>query len=365
MNLHSPLSIVCLWTVLFSVCLTNQSRLPAQDQENQPSAETEQAQKAEALKRAKQGQTYLKQKHWKKAISEFQAAVKLQPENSMLHYLLSVSYLEDSQGSLAWIEVRKAVLLDLKNQNAMQQFLKFWSFFDKQGVLNVGTPEVEVLKLLGPPDRKQEQGADTRLTYGFMWLTLRNASLFAVIDTRGLEAEYTKALQTMEFELGPDWRAAILDQVGRQRPLLGICVGMQWLFDGSEEAPGHAGLELLPGTCRLLTDETVVDERMDDSTSRVEGSAGMGRFKVPHVGWNSLHLTKQSWLLDGVDEGDQVYFTHSFAAPLTADCVGATRHGVEFAAAVERDHVGGVQFHPEKSSDVGLRILQNFLRKVS
>ena len=166
-------------------------------------------------------------------------------------------------------------------------------------------------------------------------------------------------------ELGPDWRAAILDQVGRQRPLLGICVGMQWLFDGSEEAPGHAGLELLPGTCRLLTDETVVDERMDDSTSRAEGSAGMGRFKVPHVGWNSLHLTKQSWLLDGVDEGDQVYFTHSFAAPLTADCVGATRHGVEFAAAVERDHVGGVQFHPEKSSDVGLRILQNFLRKVS
>ena len=140
---------------------------------------------------------------------------------------------------------------------------------------------------------------------------------------------------------------------------------MQWLFDGSEEAPGYAGLELLPGTCRLLTDETVVDERMDDSTSRAEGSAGMGRFKVPHVGWNSLHLTKQSWLLDGVDEGDQVYFTHSFAAPLTADCVGATRHGVEFAAAVERDHVGGVQFHPEKSSDVGLRILQNFLRKVS
>ena len=166
-------------------------------------------------------------------------------------------------------------------------------------------------------------------------------------------------------KLGPDWRAAILDQVGRQRPLLGICVGMQWLFDGSEEAPGHAGLELLPGTCRLLTDETVVDERMDDSTSRVEGSAGMGRFKVPHVGWNSPHLTKQSWLLDGVDEGDQGYFTHSFAAPLTADCVGATRHGVEFAAAVERDHVGGVQFHPEKSSDVGLRILQNFLRKVS
>ena len=161
--------------------------------------------------------------------------------------------------------------------------------------------------------------------------------------------------------LGPDWRAAILDQVGRQRPLLGICVGMQWLFDGSEEAPGHPGLELLPGACRLLAEEGPVDERTDNSTR----GAGVGRFKVPHVGWNSLHLTKRSWLLDGVDEGDQVYFTHSFAAPLTADCVGATRYGVDFAAAVERDQVGGVQFHPEKSSDVGLRILTNFLRRVS
>ena len=165
--------------------------------------------------------------------------------------------------------------------------------------------------------------------------------------------------------LGPDWRAAIRDQVGRPRPLLGICVGMQWLFGGSEEAPGHVGLELLPGTCRLLAKEQAVDERTDDSKSRAKDSAGGGRFKVPHVGWNSLHLTRRSWLLDGVDEGDQVYFTHSFAAPLTADCVGATRYGVDFAAAVERDHVGGVQFHPEKSSDVGLRILQNFLRKVS
>ena len=165
--------------------------------------------------------------------------------------------------------------------------------------------------------------------------------------------------------LGPDWRAAILDHVGRQRPLLGICVGMQWLFDGSEEAPGHRGLELLAGTNRLLTEEASVDEHTGNSTSRADTGAGVGRFKIPHVGWNSLHLTRRSWLLDGVDEGDQVYFTHSFAAPVTADCVGTTRCGVDFAAAVERDHVGGVQFHPEKSSDVGLRILNNFLLKVS
>ena len=148
--------------------------------------------------------------------------------------------------------------------------------------------------------------------------------------------------------LGADWRAAIRDHVARERPMLGICVGMQWLFDGSAEAPGHPGLELLPGTCSLITDE-------DD---------GSEAFKVPHVGWNSLHRTRGSWLLEGVDEGDQVYFTHSYAAPVTGSCVGSTRYGVEFAAAVEHGAVGGVQFHPEKSSDVGLRILRNFLRRV-
>ncbi len=148
--------------------------------------------------------------------------------------------------------------------------------------------------------------------------------------------------------LGDEWRAAIRGHIARGRPMLGICVGMQWLFDGSAEAPGHPGLELLPGTCRLIADE-------DD---------GSEAFKVPHVGWNSLHRARDSWLLEGVGEGDQVYFTHSYAAPVTESCVGSTRYGVEFAAAVERGAVGGVQFHPEKSSDVGLRILRNFLRRV-
>ena len=160
--------------------------------------------------------------------------------------------------------------------------------------------------------------------------------------------------------LGADWRAAILDHVDRQRPLLGICVGMQWLFDGSDEATGHPGLELMPGICRALSDERT---RAPDVSSTDSGA--VPRFKVPHVGWNSLRVTRPSWLLDGVNEGDQVYFTHSFAAPLTTDCVGATRYGIDFAAAVERDQVGGVQFHPEKSSAVGLRILSNFLRRVS
>ena len=157
--------------------------------------------------------------------------------------------------------------------------------------------------------------------------------------------------------LGQEWRSAIRTHVSKQRPLLGICVGMQWLFDGSTEAPGHPGLALLPSTCDLIKDDTVTN-------GESAGGQGQRRFKVPHVGWNSLRMTRRSsWLLNGVEEGAQVYFTHSFAAPVTTDCVGTTRYGLEFAAAVERDLVGGVQFHPEKSSDVGLQILRNFLQK--
>lgn len=196
--------------------------------------------------------------------------------------------------------------------------------------------------------------------------------LGAVVTTPGAPSDLVSASGVIvpgvgNFEataaLGPVWRSAILDHVARQRPLLGICVGMQWLFDGSTEADGYPGLELMPGTCRLLTDEPNDPGSAVDGASGRRADVGSGRLKIPHVGWNSLHLTRRSWLLEDVDEGDQVYFTHSFAAPLTPDCVGATRYGTEFAAAVERDQVGGVQFHPEKSSDVGLRILSNFLRR--
>ena len=138
------------------------------------------------------------------------------------------------------------------------------------------------------------------------------------------------------------WRAAILEGVRRGRPLLGICLGMQWLFEGSTEAPGCPGLGILDGLC----------ERLEDRA---------GTLKIPHVGWNALDLVRPSALLDGVNTESYVYFTHSFAAPMTDAACAVSAYGDTFAAAVERAHVGGVQFHPEKSGDAGLRILRNFV----
>jgi imidazole glycerol-phosphate synthase subunit HisH len=143
--------------------------------------------------------------------------------------------------------------------------------------------------------------------------------------------------------LDASWRDAISSAVRTGRPLLGICLGMQWLYEGSEEEPELPGLGALAGQCRLL------------SGNQAE------RLKIPHVGWNALETPKSSRLLAGLRSGTYVYFTHSFAAPVTDDCVAATTHAERFAAAVERDNVFGVQFHPEKSGDAGLQILRNFL----
>ena len=137
------------------------------------------------------------------------------------------------------------------------------------------------------------------------------------------------------------WVQAIREAVNRGLPLFGICLGMQWLFEGSEEAPEVAGLGVIPGRC-----------------TRLPQTAGL---KVPHVGWNSLHRPRASRLLDGVAEATQVYFTHSYAAPVTPEAAATCEHGAVFAAAVERDRIFGVQFHPEKSSDAGIRILRNFV----
>jgi imidazole glycerol-phosphate synthase subunit HisH len=168
------------------------------------------------------------------------------------------------------------------------------------------------------------------------------------------------------LRLDDAWRATILERVERGVPLLGVCVGMQWLFEGSEEAPDVAGLGLLKGRCVRLSSHPPspgVGSLSDSTSQHWPGAAS--RLKVPHVGWNSLIPPRPSRLLEGVAPASQVYFTHSYAAPVTADCVAVTTHGTPFAAAVERngrrDRIFGVQFHPEKSGDTGLRIIRNFL----
>jgi glutamine amidotransferase len=136
--------------------------------------------------------------------------------------------------------------------------------------------------------------------------------------------------------LTPAIRAAIACGI----PFLGICVGMQWLYAGSTEAPDQPGLAYFPEHC----------ERFPDTNE-----------KVPHVGWNQLHPSHASRLLAGVDEDEFAYFTHSWRAPITAATAATTNYIQPFASAVEQDNVFGVQFHPEKSSETGLKILRNFL----
>jgi glutamine amidotransferase len=143
--------------------------------------------------------------------------------------------------------------------------------------------------------------------------------------------------------LDEEWRDAIGSRARAGTPLFGICVGMQWLFEGSDEAPGVPGLGVMKGRI-----------------ARLDGHAEQ-RLKVPHVGWNALDFTRSARLLRGLDSGAQVYFTHSYAAPVTSECIAATTHANTFASAVERDNIFGVQFHPEKSGDAGLQILRNFL----
>jgi imidazole glycerol-phosphate synthase subunit HisH len=132
--------------------------------------------------------------------------------------------------------------------------------------------------------------------------------------------------------------SAIRRQIEHGVPFLGICVGLQWLFESSVEAPWTRGLGFFPGAC----------ERFDESV------------KSPHVGWNSLTCKENSRLLRGIPSGAFVYFTHSYSAPVVDATVGRCDYGGEFSAVVEKANLFGVQFHPEKSGAVGLKLLQNF-----
>jgi imidazole glycerol-phosphate synthase subunit HisH len=135
-------------------------------------------------------------------------------------------------------------------------------------------------------------------------------------------------------ELGEAFREGIAEG----RPLLGICLGLQWLFEGSTEAPELTGLGAFAGQCTRFSEHV----------------------KSPHVGWDSLAITHPSRLLAGIAPGAYVYFTHSYRAPVCGDTVSTCTYEEPFTAVAERGNLFGVQFHPEKSGDVGLQILENF-----
>ena len=140
---------------------------------------------------------------------------------------------------------------------------------------------------------------------------------------------------------GSGLREAIAQGIDRGVPFLGICVGMQWMLASSAEAPGVQGLGIWPGQCERFPAEV----------------------KSPHVGWNQLDVRNgRSRLLNGIPSGAFVYFTHSFRVPLLEATAAETEYGGTFSAVVERDCLFGVQFHPEKSGAVGLKLLENFCR---
>lgn len=133
---------------------------------------------------------------------------------------------------------------------------------------------------------------------------------------------------------------AIREAIRDGKPFLGICVGLQWMFNGSEEAPDVPGLGYFGGLCQRFP-------------------AGA---RVPHVGWNQIQFARRSRLVDGVANGSYVYYTHSYFAPIVLQTVATTDYGAAFTAIVENANAFAVQFHPEKSGDAGLAILRNFTR---
>jgi imidazole glycerol phosphate synthase glutamine amidotransferase subunit len=184
-------------------------------------------------------------------------------------------------------------------------------------------------------------------------------SVIKAIEYLGLSAERVDeaaALQRAEKVIFPgqghfgammkgladrDMLDPLRDVFAAGKPFLGICLGLQALYQSSEEAPGVPGLGILPG-----------------SVKRFEGI-----FKVPHVGWSQLTIRPETKLFRGVADGSFVYFCHSYYGPVTPEASAVTEYGQNFSSGIEMNNIWAVQFHPEKSSEVGLQVLRNFLEQ--
>jgi imidazole glycerol-phosphate synthase subunit HisH len=151
--------------------------------------------------------------------------------------------------------------------------------------------------------------------------------------------------KAMENLSAAGWVDPLLDWVAHGAPLLGICVGMQLLFESSEEMGQHDGLGILHGTVKRFPDG----------------------LKIPQMGWNQIRIRQSNLFLREVPDGGYVYFVHSYYCAPSDEAItlATTEYGIDFASIVARENVWGVQFHPEKSQNVGLKMLENFVAFVS
>ena len=183
----------------------------------------------------------------------------------------------------------------------------------------------------------QKVGAETVITADAK--TIDNASKILLPGVGAFEDAMKKLRESGLDEV-------LKAQVKKGKYLMGICLGMQMLFEESHEYGVHQGLGLLQG--KVVPIRGYVDDKL----------------KVPHIGWNGLHLTKPHFLFDGVKEGDCAYFVHSyFASDCIDSVIATTEYGKELTASVGKDNILGCQFHPEKSGEVGLNILRAFCNK--
>jgi len=144
------------------------------------------------------------------------------------------------------------------------------------------------------------------------------------------------------------WPDFIKTAIAQGIPYLGLCLGLQLLYEGSEEAPGCAGLGLLPGTIKRFPDFREYKEKLT----------------VPHMGWNNVAFPNPDPLWHEVKPDSYFYFVHSYYAPLSDKTIGTCSYGIDFSAAIRHQQLWGLQFHPEKSQKIGLKVLENFINHI-